>query len=84
MKREDIVEFATRDRAALARLKARHWGTRRRERGAAEGLRAAEELRKHLAVLRPDWPSPEERAQDLADHIRTGEMLRRVAPLRHH
>lgn len=79
MRREDLIEFATRDRTVLAGLKAGYWGDRRRERGAAEGLRAADELRKHMRNLRSDWPSPEERDADLATHVRVGEMLRRVA-----
>jgi hypothetical protein len=78
---KDLVEYALRDRSALASLKAQHWGARKRRLGAWEGLRAAEELRRHVAMLRPDWPSGEDRALDASTHARVGEMLRRVAAL---
>jgi len=81
MEREDLVEFATRERTVLARLKAHHWGDRRRAHGAAEGLRASDELRKHIRTLRPDWPSQEERDDDLATHVRVGAQLRRAGTL---
>lgn len=79
MRREDLIEYARRDRSVLERLKSRHWAERKGLLGPAEGLRAAAALRRHILALRPDWPSEQERRADLATHIRVGEMLRRVA-----
>lgn len=55
-----------------------HWRRRKAERGPGEGLRIAEELRAHVLAVRPDWPSDEERAEDLAVHARVAAELRRV------
>jgi hypothetical protein len=73
-----LVEFAHRDRRTLARLKASYWAARKRRLGAGEGLRVAEELRRYVRTLRPDWPSAEDRETDLATHARVAEMLRSV------
>lgn len=79
MRAEDLVEFATRDRSELAARKARYWVERKRRLGPAEGIRVAEELRRHVLRVRPDWPGEAARAQDLATHLRVAEALRRVA-----
>ena len=81
MRAEDLVEFATRDRSEVAAEKARYWIERKQRLGPAEGLRVAEELRRHVRQIRPDWPSEAERAEDLATHLRVAEALRRVAPI---
>lgn len=75
---EELRDFATRDWEELARLKTQYWLERKRALGPAEGIRVADQLRRHVRLTRPDWPSAEDREEDLAHHVRLGEMLRRV------
>ncbi len=62
----------------LEALEAEHWRRRKEALGLGEGLRIADELRAHALAVRPDWPSDEERAADLAHHARLAAELRRV------
>lgn len=62
----------------LEALETEHWRRLKKERGLGEGLRIADELRRHVLSVRPDWPSEEERAEDLAVHVRVSAELRRV------
>ncbi len=71
-------EFVERDWAAAARDKDRYFRDYKREHGPAAGIRMADELRRHVLALRPDWPSEEERADDMATHLRVIDVLRRV------
>jgi len=76
---EDIRAYLRRDWEAVARLKARFWVEDQERRGPLEALKIADGLRCHVAGIRPEWPSVEEREADLAVHIRVSESLRRVA-----
>jgi len=78
MTREDIRAFARRDWATVAEAKARFWAERKWAMTASDALATAEMLRQHARRLRPDWPSPDERAADLAHHVRLSEALRAV------
>jgi hypothetical protein len=71
--------FSRRNWEALARSKAEYWRKRKRARGGAEGIRVADDLRRQVLAIRPRWPSPAERAEDLQVHARVAEALRRVA-----
>ncbi len=66
------------DWSELERSKADYWHARKKKLGAVEGVRIADELRRQVQALRPDWPSPAERAADLETHVRVARMLRRV------
>jgi hypothetical protein len=74
--KEDIVAYARRDWKAIARLKAEHWEAVRERAGRAEGIRIADELRRQVRLSHPDWPTPEERRDDLDTHARTSEKLK--------
>lgn len=74
----DIVRFARRDWNALAGLKADHWATLKARRGPDAGLLIADELRRHARETRPDWPSEQDRQDDLEVHIRVSAALRSV------
>lgn len=76
MRREDIIAFASRDWDAIAEHKRRYWADNAMT--PDERLAIADELRNHALALHPDWPTPEQREEDLATHIRVGEALRRV------
>jgi hypothetical protein len=45
-------------------------------------LRLADELRRYALELHPDWPTPEQRAADLAAHVLLSERLERAAASR--
>ena len=76
MRREDIIAFASRDWNAIAEHKRRYWTGD--DMSVDEKLRIADELRRYAYELHPDWPTPEQREEDLANHVRVGEALRRV------
>jgi len=82
MRREDIRTFAKRDWAAIADAKARFWAERKRSMTAAEALTIAEMLRRHTRQVKPGWPDADERAADMALHVRISEALRAVPPYR--
>jgi hypothetical protein len=82
MRREDIRTFATRDWAAIGDAKARFWAERNRSMTVAEALATAEMLRQHTSQVKPSWPDADERAADMALHIRISEALRAVPPHR--
>ena len=66
----------------LEALEAEHWRRRKEALGLGESLRIADQLRAHALAVRPDWPSDEERAADLAHHVRFAAKLRRVGTAR--
>ncbi len=78
MNHEDIRAFAGREWRLAEEAKRRFWIERKRALSPAEALAIAEGLRLHVKALRPDWPSPAERAADLAVHARVAAGLRSV------
>ena len=78
MMHEDIRSFARREWAAIADAKARFWAERKRSMTAAEALATAEMLRQHTRQVKPGWPDGDERAADMALHVRVSEALRAV------
>ena len=79
---DDVRAFARRDWSAVAESKAGFWADRKRTMTAGEALAIAEALRIHVRALRPDWPDPRSRDEDLAVHARVAEALRAVAVIR--
>ena len=73
-----IRDWAGRDWRALRDSKDDYWAARIAELGPAEGLRIAGELRAQVIALHPDWPPPDDRAADLASHVRLSELFRRA------
>ena len=80
MKREDIRAFDGRDWAAIADAKAAFWAERKRSMTAGEALATGEMLRHHALQVKPGWPDADERAADLAAHMRVSAALRAVPP----
>jgi len=74
----DIQAYMSRDWDAVRAWKDRYWAERIRALGPAEGLRVADELRRHVHALHPDWPTPADRSADLVAHLRLAELLRRA------
>jgi len=79
MDRERVRAFAIRDYEAVAREKAHYWAERIERLGPAEGMRAAELLREHVRAVRPEWPTPDDRAADLAAHVHLCALLSRAS-----
>ena len=77
-----IRHFVERDWAAVRANKDAYWRDRIARLGAAEGLRIADELRRQVLALNPDWPDAARRQEDLASHIHVAEQLRRVGSAR--
>jgi hypothetical protein len=75
---DEIRAFANRDWPLVAAAKRRYWSERKRSLSPADSLRIADDLRRHMQLIRPDWPSPSERAEDLETHARVSASLRRV------
>ena len=77
MTQEQIRAFVTRDWAGLAAAKAFAWQASQRTAGG--DLHTADQLRRYVLTVRPDWPSPDDRADDLRNHIRVSEALGAIA-----
>jgi hypothetical protein len=82
VRKEDILEYVNRDWAAVERMKLRRWAEQPLT--PTEALMACDDLRKYAQSLHPDWPTEEERRQDLANHVRVSELLGRVKLPRRH
>jgi hypothetical protein len=80
--RTDIEEFLSRDWALFERSEALHWCATKKRDGAEAALRMAAELRRQAIAAHPDWPTPDDRAADLAHHAAVAEMLARAARTR--
>jgi hypothetical protein len=78
MRAEDVRAFVRRDWSALHDVKTDAWLEQRRLRGVEGTFEIADELRQRVLAIKPGWPSTDERAEDLATHLRVSEALRRV------
>jgi hypothetical protein len=76
---DDLRAFANRDWKLVEEAKRRYWIERKRTLSPGESLAIAEGLRQHVRALRPDWPSAEERAEDVEVHARVSAALRSVS-----
>jgi hypothetical protein len=79
MDREAIRAFAQRRWAEAEEAKREYWARRFRAGGSAETLRAAQALWQHVRRVRPDWPTPQDRADDLAHHTELKRRIDRIA-----
>lgn len=78
MTRDDALQFVRRDGSAVAAAKTRFWHDLKLRRSAAEVLGLADQLRREAQGLRPGWPTPLDRLEDVAVHQRVAEALRAV------
>jgi len=72
------MRIVPRDFAHARASKVAYW----RSLTAADRIRLADELRRHLLALHPDWPTDAQRAVDVESHIRLSERLERAATSR--
>lgn len=71
--------FVRRDWAAVAQLKGEHWAREFAARGPVATLEASVALWRHMRAVRPDWPTAQERRDDLAHHIALKRAIDRAA-----
>ena len=79
MKREDLRAYAQRAWHVAETLKQEYWVREVAERGHLATFEASQTLWEHMRSVRPDWPSPEERHEDLAHHITLKQLIDRAA-----
>ena len=75
---EGIRDYVSRDWRSARDAKDAFWAERIARVGPIEGFRIADELRRQLLAQHPDWPSDDERCEDLAAHVRLAELFRRA------
>jgi len=63
----------------VATSKTRYWQTLKTGCAAADVLAIADRMRVHAQQIRPEWPTPQQRLDDVRVHQRVGEALRAVA-----
>lgn len=73
-----VRAFVERPFRAMARDKERYWASWKQVHGAAAGLRVADALRAQVKRARPDWPSEQDRRDDLEMHLQLIEVIRRA------
>ena len=79
MEAKDLRAFVERAWDLKDEAKRRYWIGRYAEEGPCATLAASNALREHLRTLRPAWPTPEDRADDLRRHLELVALLRSVA-----
>ena len=78
MDARDVRAYASRPWTHAQAAKQRYWEAELRRRPQA-AFEAAQALWAHMRMLRPDWPTEEERRVDLAHHLEVKRALARVA-----
>ncbi len=76
---EDVKAFMARDWAAVSDSDAAHWVAEFAERGPSATVDASRTLWEHARRTRPDWPTADDSARDLADLLRFTRLLDRAA-----
>lgn len=79
MKAEDLRAYAQRAWKVAEARKQEHWAREFVEHGPQATFEASQVLWRHMRSIRPDWPSPEERREDLAHHIALKQLIDRAA-----
>jgi hypothetical protein len=78
MRRAEIEEFLRRDWRAVEASKRAFWAERKKDIDARELFAAVDTFREQIMALRPDWPTPAQREEDLEAHMKLGQALRSV------
>jgi hypothetical protein len=76
---EQLRAYAQRAWHVAEALEQDHWARERADRGPRATFEASQALWEHMRAVRPDWPSDDERRQDLADHIALKRLIDRAA-----
>ena len=76
---DGLREYMARDWAAVRESKERYWS---KDLSAADRIRLAESLRLSVLAASPEWPSEEDRIDDLDAHEHLAGRIRRAGHLR--
>ena len=76
---DGLREYMARDWAAVRESKERYWSE---DLSAADRLRLAESLRLSVLAATPEWPSEENRIDDLDAHVHLSGKIRRAGTTR--
>jgi len=79
MTAEQLREFAHREWKEVEDSKAEYWAKRKLGMTPEEALCAGDALRIHARSVRPDWPSENDRTEDLETHTRVSSSLSRAS-----
>jgi len=74
-----VKAYVERDWAAVAADKREYWAREFVARGPQATFEASQTLWRHMRLLRPEWPSEDERRDDLAHHVTLKGALDRAA-----
>ena len=75
----DVKAYLERGWAAAEALKRAHWASEFARRGPDATIQAAHALWRHMRLLRPDWPSEDQRRADFAHHVELKQRIDRAA-----
>ncbi len=75
----DLRNFARRDWQLIAQSKEDCWLEQKARMTPSEAIAMAAELNLYVRSIKPDWPDDEERAADLAAHMRLAELFLHAA-----
>jgi hypothetical protein len=75
----DVQAFVKRDWVAVRAAKEAYWAREFAAKGSAATFAASEALWRHMRLIRPDWPTDEERQEDLAHHVALKALIDRAA-----
>jgi len=75
----DLKAYLEREWAATEALKRAHWAREFAVRGPQATIEAAHALFQHMRLVRPDWPSEDQRREDFAHHVELKERIDRAA-----
>lgn len=78
MNRAEIEGFLRRDWQAVQASKDVFWARQKQSLGTQAIFSIVDTFREEIRALRPEWPSPRDRQEDLESHRLLGERLRRV------
>ena len=79
MESGDARAYVNRGWSAAEALDQEHWAREFARRGPGATRGASEALWAHMRLLRPDWPSNDERLDDLAHHLALKRAIDRLA-----
>jgi hypothetical protein len=76
---EDLKAYARRAWGAAEALTEEHWAREAAERGPMTAFEASQALWAHMRAIRPDWPTPDDRREDVAHHVALKRLIDRAA-----
>lgn len=79
MDAKHVRAYVERDWAAVEARKQAHWAREHAERGPEATLAASAALFEHMRLVRPDWPTAQERRADLEHHLALKRAIDRAA-----